>query len=161
MTRLRLTSELRHLKQVRRFVEQACRDAGLDDEAASDMKLAVGEAFTNCVKHGYAYEPDGRIDLTWEVEDGHLMVRVSDGGASFESQNRPDPDLTEAHEGGYGLYLMRQLTDRFEVQSAGRRGTTVLLAKKISGGGDAGASEKGERRNPLEKVTKELFGDIR
>lgn len=158
MARLELSSELRHLKRVRRWVEDSCRKAGLSDDSVSDMRLAVGEAFTNCVEHGYGYDPGGRVLLTGDVEGDSYVIRVSDGGGSFTFEDREDPDLTEAHEGGYGLYLMKKLTDRFEVLPAGAGGTTVVLAKEIS---REEMESGGEEGKDLNRVTEELFGDIR
>ncbi|MFH1279611.1 MAG: ATP-binding protein [Candidatus Eisenbacteria bacterium] len=162
MRELELSSELRHLKRVRGWVQKACREAGLSDEAVSDMRLVVGEAFTNCVEHGYGYDPHGRVRLTGDVEGDQFVIRVSDKGESFELEDRGDPDLTEAHEGGYGLYLMKQLTDRFEVCAAERRGTTVILAKRIDSPPHRPSGDgEGDGSAGMGRVAKELFGDIR
>jgi len=147
MDRLVLTSELKHLKLVRRWVERACRGAGLEHEQETDMLLVVGEAFANCVKHGYQGDPGGRVELTAAVEESHLVIRVRDRGKSSPLREASDPDLTEAHENGYGLYLMREMTDRFEVETEEPPGTTVLLMKEIRParpGPTAGGASPGE-----------------
>ena len=153
MERLQLSSELRHLKTVRRWIGKICLDAGLDEEQVSDMQLVVGEAFTNGVEHGYRYEPDGTISLTARVRSGFLEITVRDRGRSLDISKMKDPDLSRPHEGGYGLYLMCQLTDRFDIHVDDPPGTEVVLMKKV---GPATEKEPGKVLSLAEELFKGL-----
>jgi len=163
MERLELTSELSHLKAIRAWLTRIGAEAGLEPSQIFDLKLAVGEAFTNCVEHAYDYQTHGTIHLTSAIEDGHLVIRIRDRGTTAHLGDPKDPDLTKAHEGGYGLYLMRRLTDRFLISDFPPPGTTVILMKRIPGipsqpaprqaarGGDA----KEPERDPADHLAKE------
>ncbi len=140
MNELHVSSELVHLRSVRRWVARAGVSAGLSREQISDLQVAVGEAFTNSVKHGYRSDPNGTVVVTSSIEDGDLVIRVLDEGSACSVDLSNDPDLAVPHEGGYGIYLMKLLTDRLEIRSGHASGTEVVLRKRIS------RDEEGERR---------------
>ena len=50
-------------------------------------------------------------------------------------------DLAEAHEGGYGVYLMRRLTDSFSIDTSNPPGTELTMGKRFSSGNGAGGGE--------------------
>lgn len=165
MNRLELSSELRHLKTVRLWLGKVCREAGMNREQSSDLQLAVGEAFTNCVEHGYDYDPEGTVKLRADLLDDCLIVLIQDRGKSFDVDLSEEPDLSEAHEGGYGLFLMKRLTDRIEIVSDDAKGTTITLTKRIPP-----ILETEEVRPPtgepaveavVDKVSDELFGKVK
>ena len=63
------------LLAIRRFVEDACSQAGLDDSASYDIKLAVDEACMNIVEHGYAGMDPGSIIVSLQYGRRKLVVR--------------------------------------------------------------------------------------
>jgi anti-sigma regulatory factor (Ser/Thr protein kinase) len=91
-----------------------------------DMKVAVTEACTNAIVHGYL-DSEGWLEVAMEAPDGHVRVAVKDSGAGFHPP-ATDPDRSAA---GYGLSLIATLSDRFElVSDAG--GTTIEMAFNTS-----------------------------
>ena len=48
------------LAKIGRLVRQAAKEAGLNDKSAYDVELAVDEACTNIIEHGYGGEGKGR-----------------------------------------------------------------------------------------------------
>ncbi|MFG2191696.1 ATP-binding protein [Streptomyces sp. NPDC048639] len=106
----------------RRLTECAAR-AGLGEPRRSDFVLAVHEVACNAVEHGGGA---GRL-LLYRC-DGTLHCRVSDHGPGFtEEAIPPDPPGLCGGEGGRGLWLTQQLTDRLEI-AAGAVGAVVTLA---------------------------------
>lgn len=79
----------------------------LDPEVVPDAKLLVSEIVTNSVKYGC-----GDLRLVLEVRDGRLRCEVVDDGSGFTPTARARP-ATEA--GGWGLYLVDELADRWGV----------------------------------------------
>lgn len=71
----------------------------LAEEAASVVSLVLHELTTNAVKHGALSVPGGRIDVSWTVESGELLVewRESNGPPAHEPQKT-----------GFGLRLIRE-----------------------------------------------------
>jgi anti-sigma regulatory factor (Ser/Thr protein kinase) len=114
--------------RARRAVEAVGMD--LDPQLMADGKLLVSELVTNSVKYG----GDGQIHLAMR-SDGrrHLHVDVVDEGPGFEPAARDRP---AAEVGGWGLHLVRTLSDRWGI----RAGTThVWFEIHRSSGGAAAA----------------------
>jgi anti-sigma regulatory factor (Ser/Thr protein kinase) len=86
----------------------------LSERRLDDVRLLVSELVTNAIRHART-EPDATVRLLVETSDGRLRVEVHDHGAGFEPAPR-DPDPTRA--GGWGLYLVEQLADRWGVDAA-------------------------------------------
>jgi anti-sigma regulatory factor (Ser/Thr protein kinase) len=85
----------------------------IDDDLLTRSRLAVSEVVTNCVKHAQLRAPQ-EIDLEVWVLPYRLRVEVTDRGPGFHRiVARPDPD--DAGAGGWGLWLVDQLTDGWGV----------------------------------------------
>ncbi|MER5971413.1 ATP-binding protein [Streptomyces sp. NPDC002055] len=110
------------LPGLRLRVTQCAALAGLDEPRLGDFVLAVHEVACNAVEHG-----GGRGRLLLHHHDGALRCRVTDDGPGFtEEVIPPDPPGILSGEGGRGLWLTRQLTDRLEI-AAGAVGAVVTL----------------------------------
>ena len=79
-TTLEVDARVESLASVRAFVEDACRRAGADAASCFDLKLAVDEACTNIIAHGYAGRPDGSIRIAARPTDDTLRVTILDHG---------------------------------------------------------------------------------
>lgn len=97
----------------------ACGRGDRESTAAS-LELAVHEIAVNIVRHAYEGRP-GWIHARFLLDHDDLVVTLSDGGRSFSPADAVDPDLHQASEGGYGLFLVRQLVDRLSYTRAGGR----------------------------------------
>jgi serine/threonine-protein kinase RsbW len=84
----------------------------LSDETLGDLKLAVTEACTNSVRHGYN-EGEGTVEVIYELLPDRLVVEVVDDGPGFDpSGDRP---LGEGlAEGGLGIAIIQAVSDEFE-----------------------------------------------
>jgi len=118
--RLRLPAVPEAVPVARRAIGRLCVRAGITGELAEDVRLAVSEACTNCVRHAYAGGSErATFALDACVRDGTLVVVVRDSGAGIVS-GRPG-DL------GLGMQLIRQVAERTDVVSAPERGTRVAM----------------------------------
>ena len=113
-------------RDVRRWVARAMQDAGFGERASLDLAMAANEACANIHRHAYKGRSDGRIDLEMEIGAEVLRLRIRDYGGRFDLAGYSPPDLAEPAESGYGLFLMKALTDRVEFSSSGI-GTEVLM----------------------------------
>jgi len=115
------------MEQVCDFVGQAAQEAGLGDLAAGRCQLAVDEACTNIIEHGYEGEDRGTIELTCDPHDGELVITIQDHAKFFDPNQVPLPNLNvtldELKVGGLGLHFMRQVMDavEFTYQDGGNR----------------------------------------
>jgi anti-sigma regulatory factor (Ser/Thr protein kinase) len=84
--------------------------------AVETLRLLVSELVTNAVRHGRSTEPV-ELHAEWGSE---VRIEVSDRGDGFA----PRPRLDSSPEpGGFGLYLVGTLADRWGVET--NDGTTV------------------------------------
>jgi serine/threonine-protein kinase RsbW len=85
-----------------------------------DVKIAVSEAVGNVVVHAYRDgRPRGTIELEGGIEDGKLVIAVTDDGIGM-SPNPNSPGL------GFGLPLIGNVTDDLHVEANGN-GTRVSM----------------------------------
>ena len=88
----------------------------LTDPASDTLRLLVSEVVTNAVRHGSNGRPV-ELHASWNSE---VRVEVSDDGEGFT----PAPRIGALDEpGGFGLYLVGRLADRWGVETDD--GTTV------------------------------------
>ena len=99
--------------------------AGLAGDRLDDFVVAVNELLTNAVRHG-----GGTGHLTLSCTADSVVCEVTDEGPGTVTmpQKRPAPD----QPGGWGLYLVRELTDTFAVKT-GPEGTAVRVSTRTSG----------------------------
>lgn len=117
------------LSGVRTTVVDWCRPLGMSDSALFDLKVAVGEALANAVRHG---SPGGREDVvTVDVSafEDRVEVLVSDRGRGFNGDTTCHEDVFAA--GGRGVMFMRALMDRVEFRTCDGGGTAVRLVKRL------------------------------
>lgn len=105
----------------RRFVRERCRQAGLSPRATEDFVLAVHEVVANAIRHG---GDDGRL-RAWE-ESGRLVCEVRDTGPGVADPLQGYLPPVGYGEGGWGLWLARQIAALVEVRS-GPAGSVIRL----------------------------------
>jgi serine/threonine-protein kinase RsbW len=117
---------------------RALAGPALGEEGAGDVELALVEAVTNVVRHGYG--PEGgpiRIEVS-QVTNG-LVVRIFDWGRPIPgdalanaglSRFDFDPtDLLEIPEGGMGLSLIASVMDEVTYRSDDGQNVLTLLRR--------------------------------
>jgi serine/threonine-protein kinase RsbW len=135
---LRITREgqVEHLPEILRFVDRACEEAGVEDEAAFALHLAVEEVCTNIIQHGYAGGHQGSIELAFSSTPGGATITITDEAPHFAPEQAPAPDLDSDWEerriGGLGLYLVYQLMDEVHYEPAPERGNRLTLIKRFA-----------------------------
>ena len=83
----------------------------VDDELLEDVRLLVSELVTNSVRHSNINAHD-LVCMDVQVSETALRVEVADAGEGFEPTPR---DLDRSRPGGWGLYLVDQIADRWGV----------------------------------------------
>ena len=54
-------------------------------EELDEIKIALSEAVTNCIIHGYEEQPDQEFTVVLEVKEQTLTITVSDTGVGIEN----------------------------------------------------------------------------
>jgi anti-sigma regulatory factor (Ser/Thr protein kinase) len=128
-------AELESLAAFRDLIQDACaQHPGLDEQTCYDLKLAVEEASTNIITHGYAGMNPGSIILTLDLTPSKVLVTITDFGHPFEPYEPPAPDvranLEDGITGGFGLFLIYQTMDSIGYQTA-EDGNHLTFVKKL------------------------------
>jgi anti-sigma regulatory factor (Ser/Thr protein kinase) len=132
-----LSAELESLARFRDFIEASTRDyPGIDEHITYDLKLAVDEACTNIITHGYAGMNPGSIILNLRVSQDEVVIMITDFGHQFEPSEAPAPDVKAALDdrptGGFGLYFIYQAMDGVAYETT-EAGNILTLTKKLFG----------------------------
>ena len=87
----------------------------LSQRRLEDAQLLVSELVTNAIRHAGLAEAQ-TIRLVVETDDRGTRVEVCDRGPGFQlSGPAPDP----SRPSGWGLYLVRELSDRWGIDRDG------------------------------------------
>ncbi|MBA2529916.1 MAG: ATP-binding protein [Euzebyales bacterium] len=87
----------------------------VSDELFRRVELVVSELVTNSVRHA-GLTPGDSIHIAVHIDGGMLRGEVADPGTGFDATVRlPCTEQT----GGYGLFLVSQLTNRWGVADDG------------------------------------------
>jgi anti-sigma regulatory factor (Ser/Thr protein kinase) len=115
-------AELETLAVFRQFIKQFCQEQGIDDDTCFELTLAVDEACTNVVTHGYAGLNPGSLILALACDGRQVVATLTDFGHPFEPSSAPAPDVTAALEdrpmGGFGLYFIYQTMDQVDYETS-------------------------------------------
>lgn len=127
------TADVINLSTIREFIEFAARMFGADRNASADIVLAVDEAASNIILHGYSRAP-GIIEVLIECQEGVMKVRLRDQAPPFDPTSAAPPNLDlpleERPLGGLGIHLMRKLTDRIEYTRSPDGANLLTLYKR-------------------------------
>jgi anti-sigma regulatory factor (Ser/Thr protein kinase) len=112
-------------------IEEVCQRWGVTDRARFHLQLAVDEAVSNIVRHGYGGGP-GPILLRMGRQDHDVWVELRDEGRAFDPTTAPSPPQHEAAErpiGGLGIHLMRQVMDEVTYRREGKENILRLVKR--------------------------------
>lgn len=124
-----LPAQLARIDDARRWSSGRAREAAVDEDTIKDLELAMTEALSNTIRHGYGEDPAQSIELWLEIDGTRIELTILDLGQPYDESNRPEIDFERGQEGGYGLYLLEQLTDELSRTPRKDGGTLVTLVK--------------------------------
>ncbi len=102
------------------------------DAQIMDVQIVLGEALNNIVEHGYNPGELGTIDTEVEVFNDAIIVRITDDGKEYFPPDNTRTPLSENSEfdtlpeGGFGWFLIKEITASIEFQRQSEKNTLVL-----------------------------------
>lgn len=125
----RIPASLAAIDAVRRLASERLRDEQLDEDAVFDLELALTEALSNTIRHGYGEDRTAMIELALTIDPEQVEFLIHDRGTPFDPAEVAPTNLDQPGEGGYGLSLLGQLLDEL-TRSPGADGETVVRLVK-------------------------------
>lgn len=105
------------------FVVERLRDFDLPEDRVGDIQIALAEAVNNVVEHAYKGVPTGDVRIRCNLSSEQLWIRISDAGPPFPDGELPAGELADVSgpledlpEGGFGWFLIRELTSRIHYE---------------------------------------------
>lgn len=111
----------RTVSELRAAVMREAAAAGVPEPPLEDLRLAVSEAITNAVVHGYRDAPEpGDVHVRMRIGPRETRVVVEDHGAGLAPRT-DSPGL------GLGMPLMGSLAARLDIRAVDGAGTSVEM----------------------------------
>ena len=121
-------SETRHLPALRSFFRSLfvhARWANPPGRVLAELQLVLQEACVNAIRHASKRRADESITVAFILLTNGITIEVWDQGKGFDPADVPEPEAGSLQEGGYGVFIIEQFTDRVEVA---RRGKQFVLS---------------------------------
>ena len=127
--RLTIPVKAEYITLVRLALSGLTRLRPLSEEVLGDLKLAVTEACTNSVRHGYS-NGEGTVEIVYELQPDRLVVEVADDGPGFDADSEPSEE--NLAEGGLGIAIIKAVSDEFEAgEREGGQGSRLRFVKLL------------------------------
>lgn len=120
-------ADVNELAAVREAICDIIKPLGFAESAVFDIKVALGEALANAIRHGAPTAGLGEILVKVVAFSDRVILEVLDNGAGFDGRHTTSEDIYAPN--GRGIMFMRALMDRVEFDRSKMGGTLVRLTK--------------------------------
>ena len=105
-------------------------------EELYDIKMAVSEAVTNCIVHGYGETNEGKITINCAYDEQEIEIEVIDEGRGIvdidEAMTALYTTSIDDERAGLGFTVMQSMMDHVDVISQVGIGTTVRMKRSLA-----------------------------
>jgi serine/threonine-protein kinase RsbW len=141
--RLEMFSQPRFLAPARAMLASLAQRLGFPDSHCGQISLAIDEAISNVIKHGYDRRPDGRIWISaWHLEAPRagLRIEVDDLARQVEPETIRSRDLEDIRPGGLGVHIIKEVMDECRYEKRAGGGMKLTMVKYIDSAACCGTS---------------------
>lgn len=130
---IKISSDPKYLKKVRRKVNQLAKLSGFQKEERYYITLAVNEAVSNIIKHAYHNAKGRPIIIHGFLKEDRLEIVLRDFGIKANSNKIKSRELEDIKPGGLGVHIIKSVMDVVEYDNSIDDGNQLLLAKYLPG----------------------------
>jgi len=125
-----IPSKIDNLRKIEKVIDEISAEFKIGEDQYGNILIAALEAANNAILHGNQLDEKKNVNITFNIEEHVLKIKVEDQGPGFDYQNIPDPTAPENIENvnGRGIFLMEKLSDKISFL---KDGAVVLLEFKI------------------------------
>lgn len=132
-TELSLPSRLEAVAEGADAVAEFLNRAGVGEEAAFGIDMAVREGLANAVIHGNRLDEEKIVTIKVVKSTDSLEITVRDQGQGFNPETVSDPTAAEniLKTSGRGIFFMRNFMDQVDWTVLPEGGTVLRMVKKL------------------------------
>lgn len=135
--------DITYLHRIREFIAGIATEVGIDQQDIDNIELAVDEACTNVIEHGYAPDdPDKEITVRMEIDTSKLVLTVIDHAKPFNIVRYRPRDISELQEegqnGGLGIRLIKRIMDTIDYKTTSDGYNELVMTKYFKSSNQAG-----------------------
>ncbi len=114
-------------------IQDWMKTVGVSEGKTTDVQIVLAEALNNVIEHGFEHENMGELEIRIEVFGERVTVHVSDNGMEFTPPSNTqtplkfEDNLDELPEGGFGWFLIKEITSSFEFHRKKDRNELILF----------------------------------
>lgn len=127
-------AEYETLGVFRDAIAQMCARHQIDADTTYSLQLAMDEACTNVIEHGYQGMNPGSLIFEMDLSPTLVVMRITDFGRPFEPYEPEMPSAQTVLEsnklGGFGLIFIYKTMDAVDYQTT-EEGNILILSKNL------------------------------
>lgn len=118
-------------------VQYLAADMGLSQDKVEGLKTALAEACINAMEHGNRFNIGLDVKIQFIQHPSKLEITVQDSGlCGHISLSTEEPDIYakisgEKSKRGWGIFLIKNLVDEFEVDTLSKQGNIVRMVSYV------------------------------
>lgn len=135
--KLEIDSKLKNVACVRLLISSFISNLNITLDEIDDVKIAVSEAITNAIEHGYNLDENKKVIITCIIDDEeeNIEIFIKDFGIGIEditlAMTAEYTTKPEEEHAGLGFTIMESVMDEIIVDSTINNGTEIRLKKYI------------------------------
>ncbi|MFH0736627.1 MAG: ATP-binding protein [bacterium] len=133
MSFIKISNNISELAKIAAFVEDFGNKNSLPMPLVFDINLSIDELVTNIILYGYKNNNTRFIDLTMDIVDNVIIIKIIDDAIEFDPTKKAEPkidtSIDEKNIGGLGIYFVRKKMD--EMNYKRENDQNILILKKI------------------------------
>lgn len=128
---LTLTNDLAEIPRLAAFVDAFCAPLAPTPRDVLSLHLALEEAVTNVINHGYADGQPHTFAVDLAADGRRVTAVVSDDAPAYDPLARAEVDITlpldQRPVGGLGVHLLKKLMDSARYERRDGRNILTLV----------------------------------